>query len=187
VIFRSIDVLNILCAQSTHNLFAIAKFSLSLCYCCVAPSLTNHNYCFFYFLIVLNCTYIDCVHVHRRWAQFRQIITDIDNNVKELVADRAVKYCAHIGGGYYVSVNSGFYCVDVRKFYMPYNEKEVKPTRKGVALRLNEWARMKTIVETINSTYPSLGTAIPCYYQDDHNNQVGALECFECNPFYCGE
>ena len=96
---------------------------------------------------------MNCVHVHCRWAQFRQIITDIDNNVKELVADRAVKYCAHIGGGYYVSVNLGFYCVDVRKFFMPYNEKEVKPTRKGIALRLNEWARMKTIVETINSTY----------------------------------
>ena len=92
---------------------------------------------------------------------------------KELVADRAVKYCAHIGGGYYISVNSGFYCVNFRKFFMPCNEKEVKPMHKGIALRLNQWARMKTIVETINSTYPSLGTAIPCYYQDDHNNQVG--------------
>jgi len=43
---------------------------------------------------------------------------------------------------------------------------------KGIALRLNEWVKMKTIVETINSTYPSLGTAIRCYCQDDHNNQV---------------
>ena len=42
----------------------------------------------------------------------------------------------------YISVTSGFRCVDLRKFYIPYDAKddgEIKPTQKGVALRLVEW------------------------------------------------
>jgi len=37
-----------------------------------------------------------------------------------------------------VSVTTGFQCVDFRQFYMPHGETEVKPTRKGIALRLAE-------------------------------------------------
>ena len=33
---------------------------------------------------------------------------------------RPVAYRQHIGDGYYVSVNGGVMCVDVRKFYLPY-------------------------------------------------------------------
>lgn len=96
---------------------------------------------------------------------------------------QSIKYQCHIGGGYYVSVTTGFLCVDFRKFFKPYNSAEVKPTRKGVALRLNEWIELRHLIDTIHATYPTLGTAVPCYLNDDHQNQLGALQCRECYPF----
>ena len=118
-----------------------------------------------------------------RWAQFRQSIEEIDAKVKALINGENVNYRQHIGGGHYVSVTTGFRCVDFRKFYMPYGQTEIRPTRGGIALRLNEWEEMQKLVETINNAYPALGTALPCYLQEDHQNQIGALRCKECNPF----
>ena len=103
--------------------------------------------------------------------------------MKALLADEPVSYKQHIGGGYYVSITSGFYCVDIRKFFQPYGETDVKPTRQGIALRLREWDEMRKIMDTINNAYPTLGTALPCYLGDDHLNQLGALQCRECYPF----
>ena len=103
--------------------------------------------------------------------------------MKNLRAGEPVAYKVSIGGGYYVSITSGFYCIDIRKFFVPYGETDVKPTRQGIALRLREWGEMRKIIDTINNTYPSLATALPCYLSDDHQNQMGALQCRECYPF----
>jgi hypothetical protein len=118
-----------------------------------------------------------------RWAAFRQRIHDIDSAVKKLCNNEQVKYQDHIGGGNYVSVTSGFRCVDFRNFFMPYGTTDIKPTKTGMALRLSEWAQMKTLVDEINNDYPQLAVTLPCYMQDDHQNQLGALECGECFPF----
>ena len=118
-----------------------------------------------------------------RWAQFRQCMDEVETHGKTLIAGKTVA-CRHpIGGGYYVSVSTGIYCIDIRQFYVPYGEQDVKPTRQGLALRLHEWPQMKKIVDSINAEHPSLGTALPCYMSDDHQNQQGMLECRECNPF----
>jgi len=82
-----------------------------------------------------------------------------------------------------VSVTTGFKCVDFRQFYMSYGETEVKPTRKSIALRLTEWDQMKKVMELINNAYPTLASATPCYFGDDHQNQLRALDCREYNPF----
>jgi len=58
-----------------------------------------------------------------------------------------------------------------------------KEAKKGVALRLDEWAKMRNIVETIDDNHSSLASAIPCYRQEDHQNQMDVLECSECHPF----
>ena len=103
--------------------------------------------------------------------------------MKNLHAGNPVAYRVSIGGGYYVSVTSGFYCIDIRKFFVPYGETAERPTRQGIALRLREWGEMRRIIDAINEAYPTLGTALPCYLSDDHQNQMGALQCRECYPF----
>ena len=119
-----------------------------------------------------------------RWASFRLMFDDIDSNIRKLLErDQDVKYHEHIEGGHYVSVTTGFRCVDFRRWFLPHDQQDQKPTKKGVALRLEEWAKMRNIVETIDDNHPSLASAIPCYLQEDHQNQMGALECPECHPF----
>jgi len=122
-----------------------------------------------------------------RWASFRQYIDDITSNVKAVTAgEEDIKLCQHIGGGHYVSVTSGYRCVDFRRWFQPYGPKdgEIKPTKNGVALRFEEWFDLCTLVDAINTAYPSLGTALPCYYKEDHINPPFWLSCAECHPFH---
>ena len=109
---------------------------------------------------------------------------EIDAKVRDLINNVDVKYQAHIGGGYYVSVTTGFRCVDLRKWFMPWGEKDPKPTKQGISLRLNEWSQMRHLIDKINIDHHVLGIALPCFMQDDHMNQLGAFECHECNPFF---
>jgi len=82
-----------------------------------------------------------------------------------------------------VSVTTGFKCVDFRQFYVPYGDTEIKPTRKGIALRLAEWDQIKKVIKLVNTVYTALANATPCYFANDHQNQLGALHCRKCNPF----
>ena len=109
------------------------------------------------FFVYLSFHILGCLSCLCRWAQFRQCIEVIETNMKALRAGESVGYKQHIGG---VSITSGFYCVDIRKFFIPYGETNVKPTRRGIALRLWEWEDMKKIIDAINNAYPTLGTAL---------------------------
>ena len=121
-----------------------------------------------------------------RWAAFRQPIDDIDKSVKSILSgDQNVKFLHHVGGTYYVSVNSGYRCVELKKWFQRFDAAgDIKPTNSGVSLlRINEWSDLCGLVDVIKKTYPSLGSAQPCYYDDDHMNQLGWLNCTECHPF----
>ena len=47
-----------------------------------------------------------------RWSSFTRAIDEIDNAVKDFKINQLLKY--YIGGGYYVSVTAGYWCVDIR-------------------------------------------------------------------------
>jgi len=111
------------------------------------------------------------------------IIDEIETNIKALRVNHPVSYKTHIGGGYYVSVTSGFNCIDIRKFYIPCGQTDPKPTRRGIALRLSEWTEIKKIINTINAKFPTLGTTLPCFYNEDHLDPLVALQCRDCHPF----
>jgi len=121
------------------------------------------------------------VRLSRRWAFFYQSLTQINIAVQQLdEVGREVKLWSHIGGGHYVSVTSGFPCLDFRKWFQPRDQKDPKPTRKGIVLNLDQWVRMRKIVEAINNDHPVLAEALPCYMQDGH---LATFECRECYPF----
>ena len=109
----------------------------------------------------------------------------IETNLKTLRQGGDISFKHSIGGGYYISITTGFYCIHFRKFFLPCGETEIKPipTRQDLALRLREWEEMKRIMDAINIQYPSLGAALPCYLGDDHQNQIGVLQCRDCYPF----
>jgi len=55
---------------------------------------------------------------------------------------------------------------------------DIKPTKK------DEWSSLCNLVDVINKTYTTLHSAQPCYYGDDHRNQLSCLNCTECHPFH---
>ena len=61
----------------------------------------------------------EAVFTPARWASFRLYIDEVDDQLNSLSQDRDVAYCAHYGGGWHVSVNTGYRCVDLRKWYVP--------------------------------------------------------------------
>ena len=121
-----------------------------------------------------------------RWAAFRQVVDDTDKSVREILSgDQNVKFLHHIGGAYYASVNSGYRCVNLRKWIQHLDSAgDIKPTKKGVSLRLDEWSSLRNLVDVVNKMYTTLDSAQPCYYGDDHMNQLGWLNCTECHPFH---
>ncbi len=112
-----------------------------------------------------------------RSSWFTEQFDEIENSISKVVKGEAdVKLRLRIGGGRYVSVTSGVRCIDVRKFFLA-QDGTVKPTRKGFAIRLNEWDRVKKIAGDIKEQHPKIAEAQPCWTQVDHFNQEGAIMC----------
>ena len=89
-------------------------------------------------------------------------------------------YTSHLGGNVYCTVTEGSPCMDIRQYWKP--KDEVIPTKKGSCLRPIEYSVLKELIPVIGTTLPELDGVVPCYMQSDHMNQLGALQCSECNP-----
>ena len=118
-----------------------------------------------------------------RWAQFVEFFDEIDQSVAKLVDDQQqIELQLHIGAGWYVSVTTGYRCVDIRKFYSR-TGVGIRPTKSGIALRLSEWSRLKEVAKEMKEKVPAVAEAQPCWTGADHFNQEGAIACGECNPY----
>jgi hypothetical protein len=116
-------------------------------------------------------------------ASFVRTIDTIDENVKGIRERKNIAYSNHIGGGWHVSVSTGIWCVDLRKFYEDLATGQPKPSKTGIALRLHEWGTLKDAVTNLHNLFPDLASAIPCYLALDHANLEAMLLCNECSPY----
>ena len=123
----------------------------------------------------------------QRWARFVGVLGQVDDAVNQLETKQYVQLNLHIGDKYYLSVTTGYACVDIREYYFNRTLKEVKPCKKGIALRIPEWVALKDVVQQLNKKHPVLANAQSCTYQLDHQNLEGALNCMECHPFQYDE
>jgi len=95
----------------------------------------------------------------KRWARLMSIRKKVDIKAQEVNRQtRPVAYHAHTGELYYVSVTSGYGCVDIRRFYVPYGlaSENVHTTRSGIGLRLDEWAQLLELLLTIHEQHLEL-------------------------------
>jgi len=122
----------------------------------------------------------------RRWAQFVEVMSQVDEAVNSLLAKQYVQFNIHIGGKCYLSVTMAFACVDFRQYYFN-KTKGPSPTKTGIALRISEWAALKELIPQLHQKHPVFSTTQPCAYQLDHQNFEGALSCIECHPFLYDE
>ena len=121
-----------------------------------------------------------------RRAHFIAVLSTVDECAKELNREtRPVACREHLGDGYYVSVTSGYACVDFREFYLPYGltTDQVRPTKSGIALRLSEWKEFLKTIPAIHAEFPEFANAKRCVDDDSHLGQLGWQNCTSCFPF----
>ena len=85
----------------------------------------------------------------KRWAALLAIEPQIDDCVTSLQAKQYIKFNSHIGGGVFVSVTTGFACVDIREFYWNKERQLALPTKHGIAMNMKQWPRLKEINQLI--------------------------------------
>lgn len=115
-----------------------------------------------------------------RWATLLSLLPEIEEHLQILVNGQFVNYKEHIGGGYFVSVSMGYACLDIRQFYMPLIGCVEKPTKTGLAIRLQAWNGFIAAVRKMQEENVQLANIHPC---GDHANQEEVMQCRECNPF----
>ena len=118
-----------------------------------------------------------------RWASFLLRLDEIDNELCKLTQGEDVAYRIHYGGGWHASLTKGFRCIDLRKFYVPFGETTIKPTKTGIALRLDEWPRFKQAIANLHRDNPVVTNFVPCFLAQDHTTPQGLNSCLECNAF----
>jgi len=121
-----------------------------------------------------------------RWIELQLLITHIDTSVNAYDdPDEDSSFSRHLGGNWYVSVTPGYRCVDIRRFWLPEGSEEVRATREGIALGFEQWRKLMDAFDTVVSFVPELRDVTSCMLKEDHQNQLGALRCVECNPNDC--
>ena len=99
-----------------------------------------------------------------RWASFLLCLDEINSQVEKLVAGENIAYRCHCGGGWCVSVTSGF--------------------KTGIALRLSEWETFKNVVvNLVQRNHPTVANFTPSFLNEDHTTVEGMQSCRECNPY----
>ena len=122
-----------------------------------------------------------------RWASFLQCLDQIDDQLRKLSDGEDVAYCMHYGGAWHVSLTKGFRCVDLRKFFIPTATGQTmwKPTKTGIALRLNELPTFKQAVDKLHRDNPTVAKFTPGFLNLDYTTPDLIASCPECNPTTC--
>jgi hypothetical protein len=109
-------------------------------------------------------------------------------NVTESVHESAEEYTHHLGSGRFVTVTSypeNQRLIHIRQYWKPVDSPEPIPTKKGITLSPSEWENICDVFTKLPDIVSELHDVKSCWAQDDHQNQLGALQCTECNPFEC--
>jgi len=91
--------------------------------------------------------------------------------------------CMHCGCSWHVSLTTGFRCVDLRKFFVPTDQTAWKPTKTGIALRLNEWPTFEQDVDKLHRDNRTVANFTPCFLNLAHTTPELIATCSECNPY----
>ena len=107
---------------------------------------------------------------------------------KILKGEEGLNSRIHIGGSYYLSVNSPYKTVAIRMWRKGGNG-EYFPTKSGITMSCGEWDEFTKISNKIYSERMEIFTHIPCLMQSDQpgHNKVFCAECCESTKAPMGE
>jgi hypothetical protein len=82
-----------------------------------------------------------------------------------------------------VTVETGFALVNIRIWWMPPEEKNIVPTRRGAALTFDEWEELICLIPRVEEKIKDqIKNVEYCENSTSHQNQMGFLHCSRCNP-----
>lgn len=115
----------------------------------------------------------------QRCNELRMSLPYVDIAVTEMEQNRDTFYRCHLGGNWNVSVQSGFNCVDIRKFWLPDGATEICATRRGVSLTFPQYKELRNGLRNLDSFVTELRNIVPCYSDPNHD----FANCVECTPY----
>lgn len=102
------------------------------------------------------------------------------DSVQDAIRQNKEQSC-HLGYNVYIHAKENNPCVDIRQYWKPDKESDIVPTRKGLCLRPVEFSAFEALLVDENCI-PELKDVQCCSERDDHQNQMGMLQCNICNP-----
>jgi hypothetical protein len=118
----------------------------------------------------------------QKFAKILLHISEIDEAIVKLKNYQPINERFEIGGNWAVTITAGFSCVNIRRWFYKDQDLTPYPTRIGMSLRIAEWDMFKRHVPTIQTHRVDIAAVVPCFLNEDHYNQEGAVNCRECNP-----
>ena len=111
-----------------------------------------------------------------QWVELVDSIEGIDHKIQS-VADEAVPdFKHHLGSNKYARVNTDFFCVDLRQFWLPEGMTEVIPTKRGISLNFKQWAEFKAVAAYVSMYVPDVLSTVPFVQPPDNTIQNGSLK-----------
>jgi len=92
-----------------------------------------------------------------RWKMLVDSFEFLDQALNEMR-----EYKSHLGRNVYASVGHNSICVDIRQHWLPPNQTDVVPTKKGITLRPGEYAKLKDVAMVVGDFVPELSSVFPC-------------------------
>ncbi len=114
----------------------------------------------------------------QRCNELYSIIPEIVIHIDQVRRKETTFYRRHIGGNWYVTMETGFNTVDIRRFWQPDDSTCIRATRKGVSLTFNQFDELKNGLRMIEGVVPELSQVVPCYLTGNHQRDL----CRECSP-----
>ena len=111
-----------------------------------------------------------------RFATLLHFLNEIKNNAETMKEE----FRYHLGGGTFVTGNTDYPLVHIRRYFLPEGQTTSHPTKKGLGLRRGEWITLLGHIENIKKLLDN-DTLIPCFAT--HKDSTDEFLCDECHPF----
>ncbi|XP_041369998.1 uncharacterized protein LOC121383951 [Gigantopelta aegis] len=118
----------------------------------------------------------------KQWVELCGCKSQIDETISALKQGKDETLVKHLGANVHASMDKNFTGVDLRQWWWCDEMKSVKPSKKGIFLSLQQWEKLKGCFTVMCDFVPELNSSVPCAMQDDHQNQMGFLQCSFCTP-----
>jgi len=107
----------------------------------------------------------------RRLKAFLDVMSELEENVRNFLVTRRIKYCRHIGRGIFLQIHSGFQNIIVRRYVL--RQRVFIPTLDRILLSLSfEWKELPRVIEQLRHDFPIIDETKPCFCVLDHPEYV---------------